>query len=397
MNSENPQRNDFFVPKEEIENTAKIGAFEVNFITKKTIWSPSIYQQFEIPNTQEALSIDEFWKYVYEQDLKQTKIWFEILQNTNDWITFDCRILVNKRIKYISVRTKNVRNTQNQIVGICGTSWDITEQREAQINLQRTHEDVIASITYARRIQKAVLPSDETFSKYLPDSFVYYQPRDIVSGDFYWISHRNYKTIVVAGDCTGHGIPGAFMSMVGNVLLNEIVNLRGIDSPEKILEELHKGVQMSLRQKESKNNDGMDIAICVIHNQEDDDIMDLYKVEYAGANNPLYYFKNAKLIEIKANMLAIGGVNYYTEETGFSKHTIYMDKGTVFYMFSDGYQDQFGGERNSRFMSKRFKQLLQDIHQKDMKEQQKILEDTIQDWIKNTRQIDDMLVMGIRI
>jgi serine phosphatase RsbU (regulator of sigma subunit) len=387
---------DFFVAQQEIENTAKIGTFEVNFITKKTKWSPALYTQFEIPPTQEALFGNAFWKYVHEQDINKTKENFEKIHKSNDWVIFEYRIVVNTQVKFISIKAKKVCDNNHHIIGICGTSWDITEQRVTQNNLQKTHEDVIASINYAQRIQKAVLPSKEDFDKYFSEYFIYYQPRDIVSGDFYWITHHNYKTIVVAGDCTGHGIPGAFMSMVANVLLNEIVNLRRFESPEKILEELHKGVQMSLRQKETKNNDGMDISICVIH-QFDEDDGNMLKVEFAGANNPLYYFKNGEFIEIKANLLAIGGTNYYTKETGFSKKTLYLEKGSALYMFSDGYQDQFGGERNSRFMSKRFKQLLIDIHEKNMQEQHQIVENTIQDWIKNTRQIDDMLVMGIRI
>jgi ligand-binding sensor domain-containing protein/serine phosphatase RsbU (regulator of sigma subunit) len=265
---------------------------------------------------------------------------------------------------------------------------DELEVQKQEVLTQK--ENIQSSIKYAQRIQEAMLPLPEVFAEALPASFILFKPRDIVSGDFYWLHHDKHLTIVAAADCTGHGVPGAFMSMIGNDLLGQIVEHDDITSPELILNELNVGVRKALRQDATNNKDGMDVAICVINRLE-------RVLEYAGAANPLYYIQDGDLKEIKADRFGIGGKQDEAAPRRFKKHTLLLDKPSTYYIFSDGYQDQFGGENNSKFMTKRLKQLFLDIYKKPMYEQKKIMDEVMTDWIKNTRQIDDILVIGFRL
>jgi tetratricopeptide (TPR) repeat protein len=281
------------------------------------------------------------------------------------------------------------------------------EQQTEEIQMQRdaiAHKSeqvnelyikVTDSVRYAQRIQDAILvPPTQVFTHFgsATEGFVLFKPRDIVSGDFYWTTEKDNRVILTAIDCTGHGVPGAFMSLIGNDLLNEIVNLRGITTPHEILNQLHTGVQNTLKQKETENRDGMDMALCVYDKEKN-------VLEFAGAKNPLLYIQNGKIETIKGDKKPIGGKDFYKDDS-FKTHIIDLNHSTApttFYMFSDGYQDQFGGLEGRKFMIKRLRQLLQDIHQKSMEEQHKILDETIVDWMKNEEQIDDILLMGFRI
>ncbi len=276
--------------------------------------------------------------------------------------------------------------------------------------IEKKNQDITSSINYAKRIQEATLPQIEEIKKILPESFVLFKPRDIVSGDFYWyarleprpiyedqdgdkqkvlVGYESEKVVITAVDCTGHGVPGAFMSMIGNDLLNEIVDLRGITQPDVILNELHEGVVQALRQNDTDNKDGMDLSLCVIDKENK-------IVEFAGAKNPLIYIKDGKLHQIKGDKLPIGGVRI-AEERQFQKHQIKVDSPTTFYIFTDGYQDQFGGVHARKFMIRQLRDLLLEIHQKPLEEQHQILKDTFQQWTEGHRQIDDVLMIGFRI
>jgi predicted ATPase/GAF domain-containing protein/tRNA A-37 threonylcarbamoyl transferase component Bud32 len=280
--------------------------------------------------------------------------------------------------------------------------------------IEKKNHDITSSINYAKRIQDATMPKVEKVKELLPESFIFFKPRDIVSGDFYWITetepepiyeeftqgeltqqvlkgYTNPKIIFTAADCTGHGVPGAIMSMTGMHLFNEIVELKGITSPEKILYELHKGVRNALKQAETENRDGMDLVLCSIDKKE-------RIVEYAGAKNSLIYIDNGQLFEVKADKMPIGGQQKEAERL-FTKHIIKpsTDAPITFYMLSDGYQDQFGGEEGRKFMIKHLKTLLLHIHQKDMEEQKAILQTTFNDWVFGHKQTDDVLVVGFRI
>jgi len=277
----------------------------------------------------------------------------------------------------------------------------IQEQRnilsDINRNLQKAYHEIEEqkkhiedSIHYARRIQNAILPPDEFITSLLPDSFVLYKPKDIVSGDFYWMVKKNDIAMVAAVDCTGHGVPGAFMSIVGNNQLNFAVNVKNVIRPDEILNALNEGVTKSLRQTRLSTSvrDGMDISLITID-------FDNSKLNYAGGYNPLFIIRNDELIQIKADKFPIGG--YMGEKLkNFTNHEMDLEKGDVIYLFSDGYPDQFGGTDDSKFLIKRFRDLLLKIHKEPMNEQKEILNQIHDDWRGSTIQIDDILVIGIR-
>jgi serine phosphatase RsbU (regulator of sigma subunit) len=269
------------------------------------------------------------------------------------------------------------------------------ELEKAFTEIKEQNHKITSSINYAQRIQEAMLPTSQGIKSHIGESFILFKPRDIVSGDFYWFKSLQYKTgssedfILAACDCTGHGIPGAFMSMIGYNLLNEISE-RGVINTNIILEELHVGVRNALNQHSNDNRDGMDMALCKFTKKDQ-------TVEYAGAKNPLYFIKNNELIEIKADVNPIGGIQKEDKRT-FNKHLIKIDSPTTFYMFSDGYADQFGGEQGRKFMYSKFRELLLQIHSKPMEEQKQILDTTIENWKGGKhKQIDDILIIGFKV
>ncbi len=384
----------------DIQNFAGVGYFEIDTIEKTTTWSDTMYQIFSMDKSVKAPYAEEYLEYIHPQDKTKTLQTWGKLDQDEDLIQFTKRIITLKNeTKYLTLKIENKRNLTKEKIGVHGTAIDVTLLKQAQIELEGIHEDVLDSLNYAQRIQNAILPHNEIIKKYIPENFILYVPKDIVSGDFYWLSHRNYKTILVVADCTGHGIPGAFMSFIGALLLNEIVNFRNIISPEEILNELRAGIKKALRQEETGNHDGMDATILTIDQFPDEykEMLGEPKIEFAGANNPLYYIQNGELKEIKGSNLAIGGVDYFIKEDFFRKHQVEINTPTMLYMFSDGYQDQFGGERNSRFTTKRFKNLLIEIHEMPMEEQRSILRKRINEWTKNSRQIDDILIFGLKL
>ncbi len=253
------------------------------------------------------------------------------------------------------------------------------------------NKDINDSINYAKQIQRARLPNPSIILSHLPESFGLYKPKDVVSGDFYWFAeHENGKLLLAAADCTGHGIPGAFMSLIGIDELNHAVLEKRLSDTSSIISSLNKGVKKALRQNEqnSMSRDGMDIALC---------IFDLKNktLEYAGANRPLYYVRDNKLHEIAPTKAAIGGTT--TNDQEFKSHTIDLQKNDMIYVFTDGFADQFGGESGKKYMTKRFKDLLLNIHHKTAAEQEAILEKSLEEWKKDISQVDDILVMGVRI
>jgi len=262
--------------------------------------------------------------------------------------------------------------------------------QKAYIEIEEQKKHVEDSIHYARRIQNAILPPDEFVTKLLPDSFVLYKPKDIVSGDFYWMANKDGIAIVAAVDCTGHGVPGAFMSIVGNNQLNYAVNVENAIRPDHILNALNEGVTKSLRQTRltSSVKDGMDIALITID-------FESAKLNYAGGYNPLFIVRDGELIQMKADKFPIGG--YMGEALkNFTNNEFDLLKGDILYLFSDGYADQFGGTNDSKFMIRRFRELLMKIHQEPMNEQKEILSQIHDDWRGTSVQIDDILVIGIR-
>lgn len=270
----------------------------------------------------------------------------------------------------------------------------LVEVYNAKSLVDKKNEDITASITYAQRIQSAILPLQEDISKKLPEHFIYFNPRDIVSGDFYWYAENETQAIIAAVDCTGHGIPGAFMSLIGNDLLDQIVNVQKVYEPHHILDELKVGVRKILQQETSRNQDGMDIALCVV----DTLTAEKRKIRFAGANNPLVYIQNDTLYKVNGDKIIIGGFqNYIDGNHNYNQFELEVDSPTIFYLFSDGYQDQFGGDKNKKFMGKRLRELFLEIHKKPMEEQQSILAQTFDTWKGTNKQIDDVLVIGVRV
>ena len=270
-------------------------------------------------------------------------------------------------------------------------------QQKQEIELQKIKMEVLFnhvtdSIKYAKRIQEAILPPESMMKKYLGDSFVFYKPKDIVSGDFYWLEERRGKVLFATVDCTGHGVPGAFMSIVGYNQLKLVINKLEIFQPSKILDELSKGISETLHQKnyeDATSKDGMDISFCSLDKKNN-------QLEFAGAFNPLYLVRDGEIQEIKGNKFPIG-IFLGKEAKNFTNHKMEIQKGDIIYIFSDGYADQFGGPRGKKFMANQFKQLLLKIHQEPMNKQREILEQRIEEWRGEEEQVDDILVMGVRI
>jgi ligand-binding sensor domain-containing protein/serine phosphatase RsbU (regulator of sigma subunit) len=292
----------------------------------------------------------------------------------------------------VELRTFQLRQEKEKVEVI---NKEVIEQKAI---IEAKNHDITDSIKYAKNIQEALLPPLQNLHKELKEAFVLYQPKDIVSGDFYWFAKRNNKRFVASVDCTGHGVPGAFMSIIGNTLLNEIVTEKNITQPAEILDELHAGVKTALKQSESENErrDGMDIALCSLN--EEGNIL-----EYAGANRPLWIFRANKTGDeafemIKANKFPIGGMELHeNEKRKFSNHSIPVEKGDMIYIFSDGYADQFGGPKGKKFMVGNMQKLIEEIHQKPVKEQEKLLSQAFHNWKGTLEQIDDVLVIGFRI
>jgi len=268
-------------------------------------------------------------------------------------------------------------------------------KRTAEIERQRfeievKNKNITDSIQYASRIQNAVLPPEEYINETLPQHFIFFKPRDIVSGDYYWMTHKDGETVLAVADCTGHGVPGAFMSMLGIAFLNEIVNRAEVLVASHILNGLREHVKKSLRQtgKLDEAKDGMDIALCVFNGQK-------MQLQYAGAYNPLYIMRNGELIQLKADRMPIG--IYHKEKESFTNHIIDLQSNDVIYLFSDGYNDQFGGKEGKKFMIKQFQNLIIEIHQKPLEEQKQILNNTLENWKGSQEQVDDILVIGFKI
>jgi serine phosphatase RsbU (regulator of sigma subunit) len=259
---------------------------------------------------------------------------------------------------------------------------------KAEQKVRQQKKDIDDSIHYASRIQTAVLPSADVLDDYVQDHFILFKPRDVVSGDFYWMKEKDDKLVLVAADCTGHGVPGAFMSMLGVSFLNEIVNKAEVIAANTILDELRYLVKSTLSHSKEQKADGMDISLVIIDKQK-------MKMQFAGAYNHLYLFRDKELQVTKADRMPIG--NYVGKEKPFTNHELDLKKGDTFYLLSDGFPDQFDEYSKKKFSIKRLKEVFSEIHTKPMDEQKEFLDDTFYKWKGNHWQMDDVLITGVKI
>lgn len=267
---------------------------------------------------------------------------------------------------------------------------DITKSKRTEMAIRQTNKKVSESINYAKRIQSAILPNHQQIEKAFPDSFVFYRPRDVVSGDFPWFIKSGDTVYFAVVDCTGHGVPGALISLIGYFLLNDIVNTRKIDETGKILDALNLGVTKTLKQdtENSKTRDGMDIALLKVN-------LKTQNTQYAGANRPLYHYTDGELKSIRGDRFPIGG-GKYKNRTSFTTTNIKLQKGDELYMFSDGLTDQFGGPENRKFAPRRVRNLITSQPHENMRMMKDILETEFEDWKGNLKQTDDVLMVGIK-
>lgn len=258
-------------------------------------------------------------------------------------------------------------------------------------DIESINKSITDSINYAKLIQEAMLPEREILEDYFRHSFILYKPKDIVSGDFYWYSVRDNKIVIAVADCTGHGVPGALMSMIGMGLLNEIVNVNNITQPAMILNRLNKGVQKALKQNTSENAraDGMDISLCTVDRMS-------RELQFAGANRHLLYFRGKEMELIKGDKVGIGGLHDASEKE-YTNHRIDYSFGDSLYMFTDGYADQFGGARGKRMMTRNLFRILQRSLSFGMEEQEQVLRHWLEKWKRNLEQTDDILLMGVQL
>jgi PAS domain S-box-containing protein len=300
----------------------------------------------------------------------------------------------------IQFRNVNYLNEQMTVISI----HDITEKKRTEkeleeanriaglVNeLEKKNKDITASIEYAQRIQEAILPQDNFIGKGFQDSFVLNLPKDIVSGDFFWFAEKGEHSLIASVDCTGHGVPGALMSMIGYTNLNKIVNEQGVTEPATIVSWLDREVTQILKQKEqnSQSRDGMDIALISLN-------MVSSKLIFAGALRPMYFIRNNQLEEYKGSSFPIGGSFKFKKAKLFNQHELYLEKGDTIYIFSDGFADQFGGNEGKKYMSKRFKEFLLSIQAEPLDDQKALIYDEFMRWKGKIKQMDDVLVIGLR-
>jgi len=339
---------------------------------------------------------------IFQADIKRQKM------TTNFFIALFSIVFVFAFFVYRSFRNKKKANKllQEKNTEINQQREEIEQQRDYAVEqteiISEQHKHITDSIVYAQRIQNAVLPPKEYLDSLLKEYFILYKPRDIVSGDYYWATEKDNKIILAVADCTGHGVPGAFMSLLGTSFLNEIVNKFDTSAGQEIkasniLDSLRIAVKTSLRQtgKDTEAKDGMDMSLVIIDFEKN--IM-----QYSGANNPIIIIRNNELVKHKADRMPVG--IHYKGEKDFTNNIIDIQKGDAIYMFSDGYIDQFGGAAGRKYMIKRFSNLILQLWQSPMPEQEELFDDVIVKWQRHEndkgeefKQIDDILVVGFRV
>lgn len=298
----------------------------------------------------------------------------------------------NSRTVYIHVVVAPHFDSNGVLSSISGVFRDITALKRAEIKMiakqnkvEKELKNVKDSIYYAKTIQESLLVSEQSIKEVLPDSFLFFQPKEIVSGDFYYIKKVNDYIIFTVADCTGHGVPGGFISMLGITYIDQIIQKKSITSSNEALNLLRNRIKTTFQRFGTENNNGMDIAFCSVDTKTG-------MLQYSGANNPIIIVREGELTIYKPTKNPIG---FFPKEIPFEKMEIQLQKGDMLYLFTDGYQDQFGGPQNKKFMSKKFRELLLEINHLDCPEKKKVLNDVLNEWMAGTEQIDDITILGI--
>ena len=342
--------------------------------------SPKRFLNKKIKETElDAVILDQ-WLSIVEQ-----------VNSSNDRVAMEMDFPTDQGKRIMQVNAIPEYDDQKNIESVLVVSHDITERKEIEVEIQNKNKKINDSINYAKRIQNAILPNTRHINKALPDSFILYKPRDVVSGDFPWFAQIKNDIYIAAVDCTGHGVPGALLSLIGYFLLNDIVRSRKITEPGKILDLLDEGVTQTLRQdqEDSATKDGMDIALCRINTET-------RTVEYAGAHRPLWYMKGGVMDEVKGNKFPIGG-GIYKNQTNFTTTKLELAKGDSFYFSSDGFPDQFGGKEVRKFGPKKTREIIEQIHTKPMDTAAQVFDNEWEAWKGEHKQTDDVLLIGIKL
>jgi tetratricopeptide (TPR) repeat protein len=339
---------------------------------------------FNEENTRKTVQAQMTYEFDKKQAIEQARTSQEIEKQKmqrNGFIGGFTLVLILGGVSY-----RGYRNKKKASEIISAQKKEVENQKHL---IEEKQQEIIDSITYAKRLQEAILPPSNLWNKNLPDSFVLYKPKDIVAGDFYYMEHVNDIVLFAAADCTGHGVPGAMVSVVCSNALNRAVKEFGITDPGKILDKVRELVIETFEKSESEVKDGMDISFCVINKSNS-------KLMWAGANNPLWVIRNktAEIEEIKADKQPIGK---YSEPKPFTTHTITLNKGDTFYIFTDGFADQFGGPKGKKFMSANMKKLFLSVQPEAMSAQRTIIDEAFSTWKGSLEQIDDVCVIGVRI
>jgi serine phosphatase RsbU (regulator of sigma subunit) len=288
--------------------------------------------------------------------------------------------------KYEAENKKISDKLSDRSYNVMVQKWDLERKH---LSISQQNQEILDSLHYAKNIQSAIMPHQDSIDRIFTDGFVLYMPKDIVSGDFYFLEEFNDRIYLAVADCTGHGVAGAFMSMVGTALLKQIILQNKFTDPAKILNELNEGIVEALRQKQTSSHGGMDIAMCVIDKSE-------MTLQFAGANRPLHIVRNETTELIKPDKLPIGGFNADENRT-FRSQKVALEKNDRLYLYTDGYADQFGGIEGKKIMSKKFREMIQEISQSPMKNQHDTLLNFFNTWKGKYEQVDDVLVVGLAL
>ena len=311
---------------------------------------------------------------------------------------FTVKQKINREVEYVANGIRKILDVnaipeldeENEMETVLIVAHDITEAKMNEQKIRESNKKITESINYAHRIQKVMLPEEKNLTLLFPESFMLYEPRDLVSGDFPWLFERGDDIYFAAVDCTGHGVPGAFMSLIANFLLNQNTGTDGFISPGTILDFAHQGIVKTLKQEENpETHDGMDIALCKIN-------LNKLSLEYAGSHRPLYLVRDNELIEIKGDRYPVGG-NQYRNRKPFTNHSLVLQKGDSIYLFTDGLPDQIGGPEGKKFTTSKIKEIILKNNVAGLREIGAMICNEYREWKNGFKQIDDVLIMGIRI